>query len=131
MPGSGTPCVIREPASNPTSRVVERRSLAAVPTGLVRYARAGETVRVANAPRHRAARAREVLVMESNLGRAGCGNLVANAPRKSGSRLNAAKKESSRLAIGVLRYEGFNDFKNLLLLSFRQLGNPVEGQTRP
>ncbi len=51
---------------------VGRRTLAAVPTGLERSARAGETVRAAGASRHRAARAREVLVMESFLGRAVC-----------------------------------------------------------
>ena len=53
------------PASNPTLRVIGRCNLAAVRLGLVRYARAGETVRAAGASRHRAARAREVWVMES------------------------------------------------------------------
>ena len=67
----------RMPANSPTSRAVERRILAAVRLGLVRYARAGETVRAAGASRHRAARAREVLAMESFLSARAAGKLVA------------------------------------------------------
>jgi hypothetical protein len=53
VPGSGTLRVIRMPASNPTSRAVECRNLAAVRAGLVRYARAGETVRAAVAAKRK------------------------------------------------------------------------------
>jgi len=84
---------IRMPASNPTLRAVEWFSLAAVRAGLVRYARAGETVRAAGASRHRAARAREVLVMESFLSARAAGKLVAGAPRKA-TPLNAAKEKN-------------------------------------
>jgi len=45
--------------------------------GLGAFRARGETVRVAGAPRHRAARAREVWVMESELSARAAGKLVA------------------------------------------------------
>lgn len=52
--------------------------------------------------------------MESNLGRAGCGKLVAALLEKR-KPLSRLKRKSA--AVGVLRYEGFEDVQNLFLLA--------------
>ena len=73
-------------------------------------------MRAAGASRHRAARAREVLVMESFLSARAAGKLVAAllGKRKPLSRL---KRKSAAVAVGVLADERFQDGENFFLLA--------------
>ena len=122
VPGSGTLRAIRMPASNPTSRVVERLSLAAVPYGPCAIHARGGTVRAAGASRHRAARAREVLAMESFLGRAGCGE----TRRWRSSKSNAPERGSTAFANLVSGKRILHAGEDPLLRGAGQLADALE-----
>ena len=106
---------IRMPASNPTSRAIGRRTLAAVRAGLGRYARASERACRWRATARRHARAR---FWQWKVFRGARGG-------SKGKPLPRLKRKSSG-GFAVLVDERFNELGDLALLIAGQLAGPLE-----